>query len=191
MVLLATYLNLCTGEPDHIVVQTDFETLNKLLAEVPEQSEKLVNSLAEKLAVGGRDTEYIDLLEDDDEYVGIDFMEHIFSLEQVTKEEEEGEEEDEEENEENDENEEQYNENDQYELFCYIPREEILPHFLEWEIPTTDKGWAEHYNRVLVMQYIIYLKLSQSEDEERALISSNLMDPIMFYAAKAQYGLQQ
>lgn len=171
--LLGCYGNLVTGEIESISFETDFATLNDLLAEIGEEGEEAIEQIANLLSHPADNSCIIDLTDAG----GIIFSDHIFSFLVIFNEDEEGKIVE--------------SEDDTYRLNAYIRRQNILPDFTENLVPENAALRSAYLNSLLTMQYHIYIAYRKKEGESRALIYANLRDPFHFSLAQTQYDLQK
>jgi len=68
-----------------------------------------------------------------------------------------------------------------------IKIENHLPSFIDFRIPESKQELIAYYNKVLAMQYRLYLSASKKSGKQNALIVSNLTDPIFFAMAKVNF----
>ena len=169
--LLGCYGDLLDLDMKSIAIETDFATLNDLLAEVPYEAECTIDRISELLSRSTPDDHVIDLCDEG----GIHFSDHIFALMLIMETDEEG----------NPEESEEYS----YRLVAVTPRDNLIPDFIEVDLPSTDQERTTYLNSLLALRYQVYLTCIEKLSENSSLIYSHLTDPTYFTLAKTTYEL--
>jgi hypothetical protein len=80
-------------------------------------------------------------------------------------------------------------EDNEYMLLAYIKRQELLPEFISFKIPTDKIALSLYHSQVFAMKYQFYLHIQKTIGQELAVRFTQLSDPLMFSKAKAAYEL--
>lgn len=172
--LWGVYGNLANSEITTIRVETDFQTLHDLLPHSDgEYAEEVILAISKGMTEPSEENGIIDLCD----LGGLHFEEHIFSLQFILEEDESG----------------NLTEPEEpcYQLQGYIPRNNLLPYFMDFDIPSEINERVRYHHQLLAMQYQLYTLLLPKMNKTYALTFSNLNDPLYFEMAKTQFELQQ
>ncbi|MGZ3951502.1 MAG: hypothetical protein ACXVBZ_08900 [Flavisolibacter sp.] len=169
--LLGCYGNMLNLEMESISIETDFATLNDLLAVAGPEAEGTIEQLSKLLSEPTSENMSIDLCD----YGGIHLHEHIFALMMIDDNDEESE---------LDESKE-----DKYAILAYTPLDNLIPEFIDWEVPVTPQDRAAYIHSLLILKYKTYLTCRKKHDESTSLIMSDLTNPLLFNLAEAQYDI--
>lgn len=171
--LFGVYGNLLDGGFPGIEIETEFDTFYELLDLLDEDQEETVDRLQEDLAaVIACPTSTMTILNPDEDYAALYFMNHIFALELNCERDEEGRA--------------MATEETAYRLIGYTERGNI-PDFLDWFPPGRQDRQTHHYLRALAVQYHLYLSFEKRMEKGDALVATHLAHPLLFNLAKAQY----
>ena len=174
VMLLGCYGCLIDGEFNTIEIRTSFQVLNELLSEV-EEADEVIEILSKSISNPTTENETIDIGDSG----GITFDKHFFSLTLIYNEDENG-------------NTIVPNPEDiSYWLNYYIKFDESFATFIDYCPPKNKTQLTEYFNRILCMQYKMYLSIISKGDKEKGLIFSNLSNPIYFAMAKTQFELDK
>jgi hypothetical protein len=171
--LLGCYNDMLDDGMRTISIETDFATLNDLLAEYGPEADDTIEQIATLLSHPTKEDPMIDLCDER----GLSFSGFIFAFMMIMDTDEEG----------NPRELGEYN----YLLTAYVKTENIFPEFCSY-VPLADGAERVAYlNSLLAMQYHVYLSCQKKLDQRTALIYSNLTDPLCFTLAQTQYDLQK
>jgi hypothetical protein len=171
VVLLGCYGDLLDQGMTTIALQTDFSSLNDLLAEAGEEAEEAIDQISKSLVNPSGDQTIIDLSGGG----GLCFSELLFSFLLI-------------------------NEEDvkipevadyTYLLVSWMAGGESFPGLLDNTHPQDLRERLAYFNSVLAIQYRFYLTYRKKMDHATALFSSNLTDGLVFKLAETQYQLQK
>jgi hypothetical protein len=168
--LLGCYGDLLEGKMATICFETDFASLNDLLAEPSAAADDVINRISNCLVNPSDDVSVIDLCDEG----GVFFSEHLFALQLM------------------DEDEDRMIKEEEwtYHLVSCITRQGIFPGFDDFVMPQKGRERLEYLNSLLTIQYVFYLTYKQKMEHPEAAIYSNLVDPLYFQLAKTMYELQ-
>jgi len=172
VILPGVYGDLADGEFKRINVETNFQALNNLIA-AAENNEEVIKLISNALSNPTQEIEPIDIADSG----GLNFHDYFFSFQMIRDEEEVIETTE--------------PEDISYWLNGCIKIENHLPCFIDFRIPENKQELIAYYNKVLAMQYRLYLSASKKSGKQNALIISCLTDPIFFAMAKAHFELEQ
>jgi hypothetical protein len=171
--LIGSYGDLTTGECEDVFIQTSFDLFYELLSQY-ELSDGLLRVIAERVANPVPANEVIEIPEGEE----LCFTDHIFSLTVMCEPEEVG----------------SYipGEDSDYWLDGFMKRGNLLPQFTSVTLPGDKQELSLYYNRLLYMQYVFFLNLKESiNDETLALSHAGLNDTLFLAMAQTQYELQK
>lgn len=135
------------GKIESISIETDFTTLNELLAEKGNEAEEAIEKIAVLLSDPSEGNSVVGLSDSG----GLTFEDHIFALLVIYDEDEEGKLIESEEH--------------SYRLNAYIDRQNILTEFISIAIPETHAGRSAYYNSILAMQFQFYLSCRKNREK--------------------------
>ncbi|MBS1666778.1 MAG: hypothetical protein JST58_05315 [Bacteroidetes bacterium] len=166
--LYGCYGDLLDAEFRPIVVETKFETLNDLITAEGNDMEEVLELISKALGNPSGETVTIDL----EDIGGMNFHTFFFSLQMFLNDRED-------------------NGDDEptYWLNACIKKEGHLGHFIDAIIPVDKKELVDYYNKILTLQYILYLSCIRTLGNEKALVVSNLTEPVFFAMAKTHFEL--
>jgi len=168
--LIGCYGDLVEGGMATICFETDFASLNDLLAEPSAAADDVINRISNCLVNPSDDVTVIDICDEG----GVCFTEHLFALHLI------------------DEDEDRMIKEEKwtYRLEGRITREGIFPGFDDFVMPQKGRERLKYLNSLLTIQYVFYLTYRQKMEHPAAAICSNLTDPLYFQLAKTMYELQ-
>ena len=172
VILLGVYGDLADGETKQIMVETVFQTLNDLISEEG-GNEEVVDLISNALNNPTGETETIDVSDTG----GLNFYKFFFPLQMIL--------------EEDDDIETLEPEDISYLLTVCVKIEKYLDGYWEFPIPENKKELVVYFNKILAMQYLLCLSVSQTTDKEKAFIISGLTNPILFAMAKTHFELDK
>jgi hypothetical protein len=179
--LLGVYGNLLNGSIDTIEVEAPFDSFYSLLhvpCEDQPDRQEVIEVLLQDMSRATEDETIIDLTE----LGGIDFHDWIFSFMPLLEEgevivPEEAPEED---------------DTTCFVWVAHLPKDDLLPDFLEWTMPKTAKARQAYYQQLLAMRWHFYKRLLREQvPEGRARLFAQLTDPFVLAMAETYGRLQQ
>jgi hypothetical protein len=171
VVLLGCYADLLDPGMIPIALQTDFASLNDLLAEAGEEAEEAIDQISKSLINPSGDQTIIDLSYEG----GLYYSELLFSFLLINEEEVKIPEVAER----------------TYLLVNCMPLGKSFPALEDGTPPQPLRERLTYFNSLLAIQYRFYLAYRKIMDHETALFTSNLTNTLVFKLAETQYHLQK